>query len=206
MALAIGPVAGDVDFGDGFDVVCGHVPGVEEDDFAAHADATVAVVESVDGGVELVVAAEGLEDESAFGNLELVEGGGGEIGFGVGGVPDSFFGGVGEVEAAGLAGAVVVVFEPGDDGFDFIADVVVVVPEGLPVDIGFACEGGFGEAGDDGGFAEKVFAGGGESSTGLLDDAHGVFAGNELGTGGLFVVFGAAEAGEDEANFSGDEV
>jgi len=54
-------VAGDVDGLFALDALGFHVFEVEEEDAAFVVDAAVAVVEAVDGGVELVVAAEGLQ-------------------------------------------------------------------------------------------------------------------------------------------------
>ena len=100
--------------------------GVEESNAEAVGDTAIAVVFAVDRGVELVVAADGGEEELVGGEVVLRDGVDGEFGAGVGGVEFALVG-VGEIEAAGLTHAGVVLCEPGDDVFDVLTDVVIII-------------------------------------------------------------------------------
>src|SRR5689334_2290104 len=79
-------VAGQVDVVAGGYAQRFHIVGVHKNHAAAVGDAAVDVVGAVDGGVELVVGADGHHDEVAVREGEVGEGVGGEGGFFGGGV------------------------------------------------------------------------------------------------------------------------
>ena len=130
-----------------------------------------------------------------------------EVGFLVVGVELSFFDGVGEIKSTGFSGAFVELLKAWDGVFDVVADEVVVVGEGLPLDGGVFAEEGVCDFGDNGGFAEEVFGNGVEVALGAVDDAHGVFDGDVLfALLGLEVFFTTYEAGKDEGLFASRSV
>ena len=70
--LAVLPVAGDVDQRNRSDVTGFHVLRIEEDDSPSHADSPIAIVETIDGSVVLIMASQALQYESVFSNLKLI--------------------------------------------------------------------------------------------------------------------------------------
>ena len=88
-------VTGDIDGLFSYNALCLHVFQVEEDDPAFVVNASVAIIESVDGGVELVVTAEGLEEELTGLGFHGGKVGGEEVGFLIVGIELSLFDGVG---------------------------------------------------------------------------------------------------------------
>jgi hypothetical protein len=108
------------------------VRGVEHHDAALVADAAVAVVESVDGRVELIVAADGHHQKLAGREFVSRQGVHGELGLARRGFPHAFAREVGQVESAGAAHALVVILEADDDARDAFADEIVVGGEFRP--------------------------------------------------------------------------
>ena len=81
--------------------------------------------------------------------LNRVERVNGHLGFAAGGIELSLLDRIGKIEPAGDFRALVVIFKPGDDLFDTVADVLVVVFEQLPRRGRLLAERGFGDAADD---------------------------------------------------------
>ena len=189
----------------GQEAALGEVVGVGEEDHAATGDAAVAVVEAVDGGVELVVAADGHEEEFAGPLVEVGQREPSEAGLGRGGVPAALAGRVGEDKPVGCIEPGVVVFEAWDGPLDEASDAAVV---GGDVDPGerAVAERRLGHAGHDHGLGEQVCGGRFEVAMRGVDAGHGVFDGDALEAGCLAVDLGAAEAGEDDFVAAADEV
>ena len=50
-----------------------HVIWIHKDNPAPEAHSPVAIVEAIDGCIKLIVASQGLQDETSLGNLKLIE-------------------------------------------------------------------------------------------------------------------------------------
>lgn len=173
-----------------------HIFWIHEEEATFVSDATISVVESVDRRIELVVTTDGHEHEFVVFDLGGTERIHGKDGLTGSGFELALLGGVGEVEAPGLADAGVEVLEAGDGFFDQVPDAVVVFGHVSEVDSGTFAECGGGEAGGDLGFAEEIVRDRFEITLALVDDAHGILHGGELGLAFVVeVLFAAAEAG-----------
>lgn len=129
------------------------VLGVNKNNAPLMIDATIAIIEAVDGGVELVVAAKGHHQKLIRLKFGIGEGRNAELGLAARGGETPFTIWVWQVKATGLADTGIVVFEAGDGFFDRVPDVIVMRAEGFPIDLGSASEGRLGHSDNDGGFA-----------------------------------------------------
>src|ERR1039458_7241600 len=113
---------------------------------AAAENAAIAVVLSVDRGVELVVAADAHHQQ--FAGAKIVRGEGMQEKVGLAGLGAELLlvsGGVGQIKPAGFADSFVVGLESGNDVFDVLADAIVVGAASHPVNFGAAFKRGGGE-------------------------------------------------------------
>lgn len=153
LASAIVPVACDPEFLNGFDLAFEHVIWIKENDHALISDATVAIVESVDRGVVLIVTAQGLEGQ-VLGVLFLEnrERAGAEISFVVGSVPLADFSGIRQVETTCDTDSLIKILKARNGACDEVTNVIVVSTQRTPIDTRTTAEGGFCEARDDSNF------------------------------------------------------
>ncbi len=185
----------------------GDVLGVDHHHVAALLDAPVAVVVAVDGGVPLVVGAEGLEDQCPFRPFEGLEGIDGQHGLARGRVEGPRIpGAVRQDESALLADAGVVVLATLDHAGDVVADEVVVLFEAGPVGVELVPDRRPREPAHDRRFREQGGGNGLHAAPGGVDGADGVLDGDELLAGFLDVDLGAAPAGQDQCFLARDEV
>ena len=174
---------------------------------AAAADPAIPVVVAVDGGVELVVRPQRLQEQPAgrpLHGLEVVDrehrlaGRGGE-----GARVPGF---IREDEPVTAPDLLVVVGASTDDVRDVLANRVVVALESLPVDGDPVAEGRAGESGDDRDLREEVVGDGFELAVGGVHGADRVLDRDELLAGGLDVDLGAPERRQDEGLRTDDDV
>ncbi len=130
---------------------------VGEHHVAAAGDAAIAVVEAVDGGIVLIMAANGGEGERAVAAPVILVDAGEEqeLRLAVRGLPFARRGADGQAEAAGLADARVEVAEIGEDDLDLVADMVIVRDQAVPVHLGEG-QRRLGDAGDDCGLRTQI--------------------------------------------------
>ena len=180
----------------GLEVLLFDVVRVKKDDAPFVEDPAIAVVQSIDGGVELVMTPDGHHHE--FTGLEFGEGGGGniELSFTIGGIEFSGARGVRQIEAAGFAYALIVLIETRDGAFEVVTDGVIVLFVGVPIDLCvFYCR--LCQAANDGGFAEEMVRDRMQDAFRGLDHTHRVLAGDELFPAAGVVPVASGEAGKN---------
>ena len=160
----------------------------------------------MNGGVELIVRADGHHEEMSRCEVVTRERVHGEMRFARRRRERSFARSVGQVEAARLADPRVVVLEAGNHLLDGGADVVVVLDDAVPVDPAPLAEDGLGEARDDRGLGEKMVRRRPGATAGLVDDPHRIFDADELQSTRLAILFGPPQAGQDDRLPAGDQV
>src|SRR6266511_615803 len=133
-----------------------HVVGVEKNNASPFGNAAVAIVLAIDGRIELVMTANGRQEQLAVGKLVSRYRVNGKTCAAGGGRKLAFARGVGQVEPAGLTHPLIVWGESGHDVFDVLADTVVILDETLPIDGGAAVQRGARHLGDDGRLAAKL--------------------------------------------------
>ncbi len=166
---------------------------VHENDMTATGDTAIPIGLAVDGGVELVMAADGHHQQLIAFEIPMWNRMDGENG-------STRFGWkflliarrVREIETATLADPLIVILEAGHHLFDVVANAIVIGTQAEPIDAGSAAERSCRDVTNDCGFAHEVRAGGREDAATFLDDAHRVFAADELLAGALHVFFGSS--------------
>ena len=158
LALLAFVVPGEIDELTRLEVLVFHVVRVHEDDAPAVIDAAITVVQTVDRGVELVVAADRHHDELT--RLEFVPRDriNGELRLADTVVEFAFIARLVRQIKDVLRDALVVALEAGDHALDAVADLAVVGDEFLPRNRRALAECGTRKACDDGVFAEQVIA------------------------------------------------
>ncbi|MCO5588369.1 hypothetical protein L7F22_042324 [Adiantum nelumboides] len=177
----------------------GDVLAVAEHDPAPALDAAVAVGQAVDGGVELVVAAQGLEQQVPVGHLEHLDRRHRELaapGPGLEGprVPRR----VRQHEPTGATDVHLVALAAGHDAGDVVADAAVVPAHRRPVDAVPVAQGGLGDPGEDRDLRAQVRARRRQRAAGRVHGARGVLDRDELRSGLLDVALGPAQGGQDQ--------
>src|SRR5262249_42401923 len=102
------------------------VGGMEEDDASVAGDPAIAILESIDGRVELIVAADRRHQELAVAKLFARWRNRGDDGFAGRRLERAALRAARQPEAARLAHAAVEILEAGNDARDRVADAVVV--------------------------------------------------------------------------------
>ena len=179
----------------------GHVRLVHEHHHPLTGHAAVAIIVGIDGGVELIVAADGheLEVRRLRHVVILVHHAGHEQEIGLAGwrFPEPIPRGDREVEPAGLVDPRVVILEPGNHGLDLVADVGIVGDELVPVHAAPARHGSLGELGDDPRLGAAEHTRRRQLTGGAVHHREAVLHGDGLLPPRLHVLLGAAKRGED---------
>ena len=175
------------------------VGGVDEHHAPAALDAAVAVVEAVDGGVVLVVAAQRLQHQPALRDGHPLQRVDREVGFAcAGGEFARVARRVRQLEAVGLADLAVVVVAAGHHGGDRVADQVVVVVELLPRHRMVGAQQRAGQLADDRHLAAHLVARRVQAAARQMHHRHRILNGNHLFGAGLDVAVGAAQRRQDQ--------
>ena len=167
---------------------------VDEDNMATLLDTAIAVIEAVDGGVELVVTAQRLQHQTPGRYFKILQGVRGQHGLadrGVEGarVPRP----VRQHESALLPDAFVIVLKSLDHVGDVVTDTVVVGLESGPVDRDRVSEHSAGQSRNNRDLREQVWCDRLELSPRRMHRADRVLHGDKLHPAGLLVDFGAPQ-------------
>ncbi|SAP61073.1 Uncharacterised protein [Klebsiella oxytoca] len=183
---------------------------MDEQHFTLTVNAAVAVIQTIDGGVVLIVRAQRLQGERRFFAAQLWEQGGrqrggAELGLAARRGEAQFGGGIAQIETAGLVAAPVEILETGNGGGDVIADQRIVVGQFQPIQL-LGAQHCVGDAADDRclrtlGLRQRLadaFRG--------MHHAERILDRNVLRAAGLHVQFGAAERWQDQRVFAGHQM
>ena len=199
-------MTGQIDDRAGRDAQLVQVGAVQQHDPPLVRDSPIAIAQTVNGGVELIVRADGHHEEMSRCEVVTRERVHGEMRFARRRRERSFARSVGQVEAARLADAVVVALETRHDFRDEVADAIVILGRPAPADAGPVAHRGFGEPGHDLRLGEQMPGRRRDATAGLVDDPHRIFDADELQSTRLAILFGPPQAGQDDRLPAGDQV
>ncbi len=183
-----------------------HISFVHHHHPALVVDAPVAVVQAIDGRIELIVAAYRHHDVFAVAQLFLRYFGRRKYRFPRRRVEFLFPRTVGQIESARFAYPAVVVFKARHHLLDGIADMVVVAHHFIPIDLAFSPDCCFSHARHDSRLAFEVYRRRVEHALRGVHHAHRVFYTDKLLPGLLRILIGTAKAGQYQRFLAVDEV
>src|SRR6185312_3446324 len=180
---------------------------IHQDDASFLENATVAVIGAINGGIELVVAADGHHHQPMLIEIDLRRFGDIEMRFPVRGGEPAFARSVRQIETTAFAHTQIVSIESWDGFPDVVPDRIIVPQVAVPVDTGCAgSKRGFGKPADDGRFAEQLVGNGCQNAFRRLDDAHGILAGDELFEAAGKIAVATRKTRQDKSFLSMNEV
>ena len=165
-------MAGDVEAVARFPAMGGDVLRVHENDATAIENAAIAVVETVDSGIELIMAADSGEKKLSRIELDGIDRRNREAGFAGSRFVLVLTRGIRQVKAALLAHFAIQVFAARNDLRDEVADTVIIFNQCKPIHVGARAEGGGREARDDGRLTEKLIGRRIQTALRHVDDPH----------------------------------
>ncbi len=186
----------------------GQVLGVHQDHAAAARDAAVPVIQAVERGVVLVMAADGLQHQVPLRRAQVLqradrEPATADVCLEGPGVPRR----VGQDKTVFGPDTGVEILEPRKDPRDVVPHHVVILGHSLPVHGVVGAEGRLGHPGHDHWLGEQVIGDRLQPALGRVDHGHGILHGQELRALGVFVVFvRPAQGGEDQRRAAVDHM